>query len=166
MSTSCLFSTIAPQAIEANERNTYGSFTGSAVQNITVAPAMHRLNSYSHNNALSVNNAVCRSGIMGIDNQCICPGSMNQMPFQQSPLQPIVNTLLFQPFVEGMMTEVSPVAKQLIAERRPLPQDLAGGYNLDRAIPCPHTQQQKQGEQQEMRQQEMKQQNQRKLPGQ
>jgi hypothetical protein len=136
----CLYSTIAPQALEANERNTYGSFRGTAgVQNTNVDAKVNRLWNYPITNGLTLPNTTCPNGAVNVDNTCTCPGSMNSTPWQVSPLQPLVNKMLFEPFVEGAIAPLSPAAMKLIAQRRPLPQYLAGGSSLDGSLTCNHT---------------------------
>lgn len=140
----CLYSTIAPQALSANERNTYGSFRGTAgVQNTNVDAKVNRLWNYPITNGLTLPNTMCKNGALNVDNTCSCPGTRNSMPWQVSPLQPIVNKMLFEPFVEGAIPPLSPAAKKLILQRSPLPNYLAGNYPLDWALPCYHTDTQK-----------------------
>jgi hypothetical protein len=135
----CLYSTIAPQALNSNERNTYGSFCGKEVANTTVDAKVARLNQFPITNGIVMPNMYCKNGAMNVDNTCSCPGSVNSTPWQVSPLQPVVNKMLFEPFVEGGVPPLSPAAKKLILQRQPLPQYLASGSSLDAEMNCPHT---------------------------
>lgn len=137
----CLYSTISPQALDTNERNTYGAFMGNFanVQNVNISSGFSRVNDFPITQGVTMSNIACTNGYVGIDSQCICPGSTNSMPYQISPLQNSANELLFEPFVPNGVPPISDAAKLLIAQRRPLPSQLAGSNNLDNAIPCAHT---------------------------
>lgn len=136
----CLYSTIAPQALSANERNTYGSFRGTAgVQNTNVDAKVNRLWNYPITNGLTLPNTACKHGNMNVDNTCSCPNSLNSTPYQVSPLQPIVNKMLFEPFIEGGVPPLSEAARRLVLQRSPLPQYLASGNSLDMTLGCNNT---------------------------
>lgn len=62
----------------------------------------------------------CCAGSSGIDGTCVCPASANSMPFQDDPVIARVDKSFFSP-TAPVRNDLTPEARYLIAQRRPLP---------------------------------------------
>jgi hypothetical protein len=136
--TDCRDIGIAPQALQIPPKDTptqytYGAFGGEYVQDVYVNHKLHQVHRFPEDNRRETGLAVyeglydsgmgCRRGVPGIDNQCVCPGSRDQMPFQVQPpmLTQAVTRMDFSPFLPGAIPQLTPAAQKLVAERQPLP---------------------------------------------
>lgn len=138
----CSAAEFAPQALPpAGTRLTqdpriYSSFDGGRVNFAHVSRNIHRTTRFPSDRSsahLGLYNAslACNSGSANVDNVCLCPNSLDSMPFN---LQPPATTAyltkhLFSPFES--VPELTPSARKLIAERSPLPPGVSAYRQLD-----------------------------------
>jgi len=128
MASSCTQVRIAPQALPypsvRNGNYTYGAWSEPSASGteVYVDGGTHRVYRKVENNGMYDSGMGCSSGIPGLDNNCICPGSQNSMPYEVQPpaLTAAANQLLFSPFIPQAVSPLSPAAQRLIAERSPL----------------------------------------------
>ncbi len=151
----CADAGIAPQALQQSGNTPksvpyhYSSFDGERVNYSQVNERMHRVNRFPSDGkkwetglesypGLYDSGLVCSKGISNIDNQCLCPGSGDSMPYVYQPPQTTaaVTNLLFSPFLPGAVPELTPAAQQLVAERAQLPRGVGSYYQLDAPLSC------------------------------
>jgi len=144
----CSHSGLAPQALPQagnsllSDPYIYSDFDGERVNYKQVDDAMHRVNRFPLDSesypGLYNSGLVCTKGQSGIDNQCLCPGSSDSMPFNtQLPEMTDASTrLLFAPFLPGAVPQLTPSAQRLVAERSQLPRGHGSYYELDAPLPC------------------------------
>jgi hypothetical protein len=134
---SCNQVRIAPQALPypnaSNGNFTYGAWSNSVNRGteVYVDSGTHRVYRKLDNSGMYNTGMGCQSGIPGLDNHCICPGSSNSMPYEmQSPAMTAAATnLLFAPFLPNAVPPLTPAAQLLVAERSPLYN--GASYNMD-----------------------------------
>jgi len=138
---------IAPQALPYAGRNlnddpfVFGTFDGSDVVyrqvNEEARSTYDFPSSQSNVMGLYSSNMLCTRGSMGVDNSCICPGTPNQMPFDVQPpsTTQAVNNLLYYPYAPGNIPALTPAARKLVGERKPLPPAYRKTWNMDAALP-------------------------------
>lgn len=128
METNCTQIRIAPQALPypsvKNGNYTYGAYSEPSASGteVYVDSGTHRVYRRTENNGMYNSAMGCTSGIPGLDNNCICPGSMNSRPYEIQPpaLTAAANQLLFAPFIHHDINPLGPAAQRLVAERSPL----------------------------------------------
>lgn len=110
----------------------FSKFTGSDVDYVFADTPKKRIWEYGDDQSTFNATMACRSGSLGVDNRCVCPGSYNSMPFRSEPAEMIsyMQQGLFSPFVAGSIPPIGAAAKKLIAQRSPLPCG-AGYTSLD-----------------------------------
>jgi len=153
---SCRYPTIAPQALPpSGDKLTdvpfhYKNFDGNRVNYNQVNQLMHRQNRFpidyyvTNEFAPDVNlgiynsNLVCAKGTSNIDNQCLCPGSSDTMPFNSETqgMQTHLTHQLFSPFLPNAVPELTPAAQINIKQRQQLPPGVGSFYQFDEPLPC------------------------------
>ncbi len=137
---SCTQVRIAPQALPypsaRNGNYTYGAWSEPSDRGteVYVDAGTHRVYRSLENSGMYKSAMGCSSGIAGLDNNCICPGSMNSMPYevQSGALTAAANKLLFSPFIPHAITPLTPAAQRLVAERSPLHN--GASYDFDTSV--------------------------------
>ncbi len=80
---------------------------------------------------------VCKRGVMGVNNQCICPGSRDQMPFENLTPEAVTykTRILFSPFVKNGVPPLTPAAQKLVAQRSQMPRGVGARFGFDDPVP-------------------------------
>lgn len=130
-------STTATQALPVPNpdqgRYRAGEFTSlgaSGVQNVYNLVPLHRRVLYSQDQGPFIPNLVCKAGVAGVNNDCLCPGSADSMPFlQQSNSYTNCNfNSLFLPTYSEAFPHLTRAALSLVKERSPLPKGRGSAY--------------------------------------
>lgn len=152
----CANQSIAPQALPQTGDTLksvpyqFSNFDGRRVNYSQVDEAMYRVNRFpkdgrpgesqftQSNLGLYNSGLVCAKGISNIDNQCLCPGSNDTMPYNIQPVSTTtaVTNMLFTPFLHNSVPQLTPSAQKLVAERSRLPAGEGSYYQMDAPLPC------------------------------
>lgn len=152
----CKYPTIAPQALPQSGNKVtdvpfhYESFDGKQVNYSQVNQLMHRHNQFPMDSyvtrefapdvhlGLYNSNLVCSKGTSNIDNDCMCPGSTDSMPFnsQTIGMNTRLTNQLFSPFLPNAIPELTNAAQINIKQRQQLPSGQGSFYDFDLPLPC------------------------------
>ena len=154
----CTHTGIAPQALPASQPNLgsnpyhFSSFDGDRVRFFQNDRMMHTSNAIPvggssferkgdnvHNPYVGMyaQNLVCKKGVGNIDNQCLCPGSGDSMPYamQGAQMTDYVTKTLFSPFLPETIPGLTPAAQIAIKQRSPV-SGQGNFYQMDQPLPC------------------------------
>lgn len=100
---------------QMKDNTTSSAFDGISVKHEYKNPQTRRIILFNQNEGAYDNVLSCKTGVSNIDNNCVCPGSMNTLPY----LEETSFHNLWSPENGYMFPEPSASQKCIMAQRKP-----------------------------------------------